>query len=188
MSTAPIPATDAEPTTVDEIEHALRVITKVIDEINESEPGVKKAIVVSSLYRALQERTKEVREMREIALLDAAYELAQVQNEWRGDSDPGIRYFEPAPDDDSEYRFLTLAHNMKPGIDALMYKVNPTFVIERANGKREVLDPFTSEYEPMKIADRLYRRVVKTLKNQRQWEAKYGRPYPHPDYKRYENK
>jgi hypothetical protein len=177
MNEVPVPLDRSEPTTITELENALVVLRKTVDEVAVMKPGVQKATVVSGLYRAFQELTKELRDMREFALLDAAVELAQEDGEG-GRRD--VRFFERS---DTEQFPYELYRGFKK-----LYRVNKTIWMDLPNGKRQTLYLFSSDYEPGRIAHRAWKRVFNALLGQRQWEKKFGRPSPHPQYPQYENR
>lgn len=175
MSNAPVPISEVEPTTITEVENALMVLRKVVAEVGSMPPGVEKARVVSCLYRAFQEQTKEVREMREVALLDAAMDLAR---EDFGDD----AVFFPKMEEGERYLYY-IDRGLKK-----MYRLNRHIEIQRGDGTSMILDPFSNDYEAARIAERMYQRVRRTLAGQRQWEDQQGRPYPRPRYQEYEDK
>lgn len=177
ISDAPVRLDESEPTTVSELELALAVLRKTVDEVAAMEPGVQKATVVSGLYRAFQELTEEVREMREFALLDAAVELSQEG--WTDADKAEVKFFEPQ----DEPPVFNLYYGFKK-----LYRVNKMIVMNLPNGKRKALEPFSNDSEPQKIAERSYDKVRKALKTQREWEKKFGRPSPHPQYTNYQNR
>lgn len=167
--------TESEPTSVEEVESAIRLLRKLIDEVDRIEDPLQKAPIVSNLYRTFQELSKELRSMREFALLDAGLVFA-AEN-----SDGTERYFS----DDEEHPLAY--HHIVLGFDRL-YRMNRSFVMQKADGKPVVLDPFNGDHEPKRIAERLRRRVKAALRGERDWEGRHGRPFPHPRYPKYANR
>lgn len=174
---APVPEGDSEPTTITELENALLLVRKTINEVDQMPPGARKAMVVSALYRALQEFTKELRDEREVALLDAAIELAQEG--WPEKTKRETKFFEVT----DERRIYHLEYGLKR-----LYRLNKMIVLDMPNGKTQILEPFTSDYEPARIAERMYKKVMAALRSQRDWETKFGKPATRRKYPKYEDK
>lgn len=103
--------TESELTSVEEVESALRLFRKLIDEVETVEATpVQRAVLISNLYRTFQEFAKELQAKREAVLLEAAIQLA--------DEEGGGPYFSRSADN------VLAFHNFRRGLDKLGFRVN----------------------------------------------------------------